>query len=33
MADIDIDNALDYRNLGDDFKGMDNCDIIAGIRC
>lgn len=31
MADIDINNALDYRNLGDDFKGMDNCDIMQAL--
>ncbi|AIM63716.1 TrmH_1 protein [Weissella ceti] len=31
MSDIDINNAIDYRNLGDDFKGLSNEDIMQAL--
>ena len=31
MSKIDLKNAIDYRNLGDDFKGMTNEDIMQAL--
>lgn len=31
MSKIDLKNAIDYRNLGDDFKGMTNDDIMQAL--
>lgn len=31
MSDINLDNAIDYRNLGDDFKGLSNEDIMQAL--
>lgn len=31
MAKIDINHAIDYRNLGDQFKGMTNEDIMQAL--